>query len=76
MLYNLFSFLVVFIVLGCLLVGTSIFCEKITRWVIKHISDSTALKELFIWLFIYTLGSVAVFIIELYVFAIVWEAIF
>lgn len=76
MLFEIFAVAIVIIVFALLLYALSCLWEKLCEKLLKQISESETRRELLAWVMIYILFSVAIFIVEVFVIATVWEAIF
>lgn len=76
MLFEIVSLIIVVLLFGGLFVALSVVWEKLMQNVLKQISESTTRRELTIWVTLYVVVSVAIFIVEVFTIATVWEAIF
>lgn len=76
MLFEIVSVIIVVLLFGGMFVGLSVVWEKLMEKVLKQISESTTRRELAVWVTLYVVVSVAIFIVEVFIVATVWEAIF
>lgn len=76
MLFEVFAVIIVVLLFGILFVGLSVVWEKLMEKVLKKISESTTFHELAVWITVYVVGSVTIFIVEVFIITTVWEAIF
>ena len=76
MLFELAWVILVVLLFGDLFVVLATVWEKAVEKLLKQISQSTTRRELAIWVGIYVAVSILIFIVEVYLIATVWEAVF